>query len=168
MASGSNTAERWWIYQRERFPVFGHGALIAAFSLSAVCYSSLLRGSDAFPTLRGALVAFVCCFLTFLQLRISDEFKDFRSATYYARALGHWNIGQGKKEGREACIRDCDKALSLSEFIEGYYLRGMAKFNNGDDAVADCIELKKRIDAHTSDPDQQDMLKFARKVIASE
>ena len=23
---------RWWIYQKERFPIFGHGPLIAAFS----------------------------------------------------------------------------------------------------------------------------------------
>lgn len=83
MASGSNTAERWWIYQRERFPVFGHGALIAAFSLSAVCYSSLLRGSDTIPTLRSALVAFVSCFLAFLQLRIADEFKDFQQDARY-------------------------------------------------------------------------------------
>ena len=26
---------RWWIYQRERFPLLGHGPLIAAFSFSA-------------------------------------------------------------------------------------------------------------------------------------
>ena len=35
---------RWWIYQRERFPVLAHGLLIAAFSSSAVCFSQLLRG----------------------------------------------------------------------------------------------------------------------------
>jgi len=27
---------RWWIYQEERFPIFGHGPLILAFSLSAM------------------------------------------------------------------------------------------------------------------------------------
>ena len=37
-------ANRWWVYQRERFPVLVHGALIGAFSLSAVCCSALLRG----------------------------------------------------------------------------------------------------------------------------
>jgi 4-hydroxybenzoate polyprenyltransferase len=38
---------RWWIYQHERFPVLNHGLLIAAFSLSAVTFSSLLRGRAA-------------------------------------------------------------------------------------------------------------------------
>jgi len=70
------SAPRWWIYQRERFPVFNHGALIAAFSLSAVCYSSLLRGSARFPSLKTIAVAFLTSFLFFLQLRLADEFKD--------------------------------------------------------------------------------------------
>ena len=34
---------RWWVYQRERFPIFAHGLLIAAFSFSAVSFSMLLR-----------------------------------------------------------------------------------------------------------------------------
>ena len=41
---------RWWIYQRERFPIVGHGALIAAFSLSAVCYSMLRRGEAGYDS----------------------------------------------------------------------------------------------------------------------
>ena len=69
--------KRWWIYQRERFPVLAHGLLIAAFSLSALCASTLLRGLVAPPGLLPALVAFVTAFLFFLQLRIADEFKDF-------------------------------------------------------------------------------------------
>ena len=66
---------RWWIYQKERFPVFAHGLLILAFSLSAMSYSALLRGQHSLdPT--AAVVAFVTAFLFFLQLRIADEFKD--------------------------------------------------------------------------------------------
>lgn len=68
---------RWWIYQRERFPVFAHAPLIAAFSFSAVCYSSLLRGQMTLPGLGAALVAFVTSLIFFLQLRIADEHKDF-------------------------------------------------------------------------------------------
>ncbi|ALC18017.1 4-hydroxybenzoate polyprenyltransferase [Desulfuromonas soudanensis] len=66
---------RWWLYQKERFPIFAHGPLILAFSLSAMSYSALLRGES---TLRpaAALVAFVTAFFFFLQLRIADEFKD--------------------------------------------------------------------------------------------
>ncbi|MBI1916827.1 MAG: UbiA family prenyltransferase [Planctomycetes bacterium] len=70
-------ANRWWVYQRERFPVLGHGPLIAAFSFSAVCFSALLRGQSELPSARTFLVAFGTAFLFFLQLRIADEFKDF-------------------------------------------------------------------------------------------
>jgi hypothetical protein len=68
---------RWIIYQRERFPLAAHGPLVAAFSASAVCYSSLLRGRDVFPAPAALAVAFVTSLLFFLQLRIADEFKDF-------------------------------------------------------------------------------------------
>ncbi|MGE0483457.1 MAG: UbiA family prenyltransferase [Gammaproteobacteria bacterium] len=67
---------RWWVYQRERFPVLAHGPLILAFSLSAVSYSALLRGATSLPPL-GTVIAFVTAFLFFLQLRIADEFKDY-------------------------------------------------------------------------------------------
>jgi 4-hydroxybenzoate polyprenyltransferase len=65
---------RWWIYQRERFPVVAHGALILAFSGSAVGLSALLRGD--WPSVRALVVAFVSSFLFFFQLRVADEFKD--------------------------------------------------------------------------------------------
>ena len=68
---------RWWTYQRERFPLLAHGPLIAAFSLSAVSYSFLLRGESGSPSPRVFLAAFITSFLFFLQLRIADEFKDF-------------------------------------------------------------------------------------------
>ena len=68
-------ATRWWTYQRERFPVFAHGLLIAAFSFSAVSYSALVRGAGGISW-QAALTAFANSFLAFLQLRIADEFKD--------------------------------------------------------------------------------------------
>jgi 4-hydroxybenzoate polyprenyltransferase len=76
-------ANRWWVYQRERFPILAHGLLIAAFSFSAVSFSSLLRGHIALPSLQTALVAFVTCFLFFFGLRIADEFKDFEEDSRY-------------------------------------------------------------------------------------
>jgi 4-hydroxybenzoate polyprenyltransferase len=66
---------RWWIYQKERFPIFAHGTLIAAFSACAVAYSSMLS-SAPLPAWQIYVTAFVVCFLMFLQLRIADEFKD--------------------------------------------------------------------------------------------
>jgi 4-hydroxybenzoate polyprenyltransferase len=74
---------RLWVYQRERFPVLAHGILIAAFSSSAVCFSSLLRGQVVLPALQTVVVAFGTAFLFFLQLRIADEFKDFEEDSRY-------------------------------------------------------------------------------------
>lgn len=68
---------RWWIYQRERFPLFAHGLLIAVFSGSAVTFSWLLRGGHEFPAGISFLVAGCTAWGIFLQLRIADEFKDF-------------------------------------------------------------------------------------------
>jgi 4-hydroxybenzoate polyprenyltransferase len=68
---------RWWTYQRERFPVLVHGPVIAVVSLSALCFSRLLRGHSAWPEPPPLLVAAACCFLFFLQLRIFDEWKDY-------------------------------------------------------------------------------------------
>ena len=74
---------RWWVYQRERFPVLAHGLLIAAFSFSAVFFSALLRGQTTVPAPASVVVAFVTAFLFFLQLRIADEFKDFEEDSRY-------------------------------------------------------------------------------------
>jgi 4-hydroxybenzoate polyprenyltransferase len=71
------TWRRWWTYQSERFPVVGHGMLIAAFSFCAVSFSAQLRGERAVPPVLELAVAFATCFVLFLQLRIADEFKDF-------------------------------------------------------------------------------------------
>ncbi len=67
---------RWWIYQRERFPLLAHGPLIAAFSASAVSYSALLRRAEMLPGWISFAVAFVVSLGSFLLLRIADEFKD--------------------------------------------------------------------------------------------
>lgn len=66
---------RWWIYQKERFPLCAHGPLIAAFSACAVAFSSMLRGAPP-PHWQSYLTAFGVCLLMFFQLRIADEFKD--------------------------------------------------------------------------------------------
>lgn len=72
---------RWWIYQKERFPIFQHGPLVAAFSSCAVIYSALLTGNP--PQWQAFTVAFITCLLFFLQLRIADEFKDAEEDAMY-------------------------------------------------------------------------------------
>lgn len=74
---------RWWIYQRERFPLLAHAPLVAAFSFSAVCFSSLLRGENQLPALATVLVAFFSALFFFMQLRIADEFKDIDEDSRY-------------------------------------------------------------------------------------
>lgn len=80
--------QRAWIYQRERFPVLGHGPLILCFSLSAMAFSALLHDDavawfDEGTWGPSAVAAFVTCFLFFLQLRIADEFKDHEEDCRY-------------------------------------------------------------------------------------
>lgn len=67
---------RWIVYQRERFPLAAHGPIILAFSSGGVLYSAHLRGAIQLPPVSTVAVAFVVCLLFFLQLRVSDEYKD--------------------------------------------------------------------------------------------
>src|SRR6185437_1289883 len=67
---------RWWIYQRERFPLATHAPLIAAFSFCTLSFSMLARGVVALPSLKAVVVAFATALIFFLQMRIADEFKD--------------------------------------------------------------------------------------------
>jgi 4-hydroxybenzoate polyprenyltransferase len=76
-------ANRWWVYQRERFPLAAYAPLIAAFAYSGVGYSALARGSAFAPGWRQTLVAFTTSLLFFLQLRLADEFKDFEDDLHY-------------------------------------------------------------------------------------
>lgn len=68
--------QRAWVYQRERFPIFTHGLLIAVFSFSTISFSALARGVVRLPDPKAYLVAFATAFIFFLQMRIADEFKD--------------------------------------------------------------------------------------------
>jgi 4-hydroxybenzoate polyprenyltransferase len=76
-SSAQPLLERLWVYQGERFPIFAHGLLIAAFSSSAVAFSWLLRDNERILRPGSFAVALVSSFFFFLQLRVADEFKDF-------------------------------------------------------------------------------------------
>ena len=81
--SETPSSKRWWIYQRERFPILAHSPVILAFSLSAISYSALLRGAETLPGWQPCAVAFLSSVLSFLQLRLADEFKDFEEDSRY-------------------------------------------------------------------------------------
>lgn len=67
---------RLYIYQKERFPLIGHGLLILAFSFSAIAYSRTCRGAENFISLPVFAGAVFISFTLFALLRLSDEQKD--------------------------------------------------------------------------------------------
>jgi len=108
---------RWIVYQRERFPLAAHGPLVAAFSVSAVCYSVLVRGSRGWPSPAALVVAFLTSLLFFLQLRIADEFKDFeddaRYRPYRAVPRGLVSLGELARVGIAAAAVQLALALAF-------------------------------------------------------
>jgi hypothetical protein len=71
---------RWWIYQKERFPIVQNGLLAALLGTSAVGYSLLLRQpSDLLSSqnLGAMALASLVTFLFFLQQQIIEEFSTF-------------------------------------------------------------------------------------------
>lgn len=76
-SSELNIWQRLWIYQKERFPIFAHGILIAIFVITSLSVSRLLTHDYRFPSYGNMLAAFLSTFLIFFQLRVADEFKDY-------------------------------------------------------------------------------------------
>lgn len=87
MKSSASILSRLWIYQKERFPIFGHGPLILIFTFSAISYSRLSRGADGFISWTDFLIGFYTSFSLFLLLRILDEFKDQEEDALYRSHL---------------------------------------------------------------------------------
>lgn len=90
----SNAAEnsapffrRFYIYQKERFPLLGHGLLVAAFSFSAISYSRICRGAEGFVNIRTFAVGIFTTISLFLLVRIFDEFKDAEDDARFRKEL---------------------------------------------------------------------------------
>jgi len=73
---------RWWTYQRERFPIFAHGPLVVIFCLAVLLFSSLQQGGEM-PELTRIIGAVISTLILFFQLRVADEFKDFETDSRY-------------------------------------------------------------------------------------
>ncbi|HMR19627.1 MAG TPA: hypothetical protein PKA53_10045, partial [Sphingobacterium sp.] len=85
-----NTASflrRFWIYQRERFPLLGHGLLVIAFSFSAIAYSRICRGVEGFVDWTTFLVGVFTTVSLFFLVRVFDEFKDAKEDALYRKEL---------------------------------------------------------------------------------
>ncbi|MBF2073440.1 MAG: hypothetical protein IGS50_06730 [Synechococcales cyanobacterium C42_A2020_086] len=87
------TANRWWLYQKARFPLCQHGLRMAVLSIAAVGYSRILRDGLPVPFVfdlaRLAFLAFIALFLLALQRRIVDELYslDWIKATPNAQVI---------------------------------------------------------------------------------
>ena len=67
---------RWWIYQKERFPLLANGPLVIIFCLAVMLFSALQQGSEL-PDITRIAGAVISTLILFFQLRVADEFKDF-------------------------------------------------------------------------------------------
>lgn len=109
--------ERWWTYQRERFPLAAYATLAAVFSLSALAFSALLRFAEGFPGLLICVAAGASALLVFVQMRVLDEFKDFaddsRFRPYRALPRGVVTLNELGWIGAVAAIAQLAIALAV-------------------------------------------------------
>ena len=72
---------RWYIYQKERFPLAMYIPMILAFSFSAISYSAATLNGQI--TIKALAVSFYVSISFFMLLRIADEYKDFEEDSKY-------------------------------------------------------------------------------------
>lgn len=67
---------RFFIYQKERFPLLMQGTVIAIFTFSAISYSRICRGAEGFIAWSDYLIGVFATITLFFLVRVFDEFKD--------------------------------------------------------------------------------------------
>jgi 4-hydroxybenzoate polyprenyltransferase len=67
---------RWWIYQKERFPLVAHGPLIVVFCMAVMSFSALQSQQGLSLDLVRVAGAVASTLVLFFQLRVADEYKD--------------------------------------------------------------------------------------------
>lgn len=88
--TGDNKAsllKRLYIYQKERFPIIGHGILVSSFSFSAISYSRICRGAEGFVSWSVFSIGIITTVTLFLLVRIFDEFKDADDDAKFRKSL---------------------------------------------------------------------------------
>lgn len=79
--------KRFYIYQKERFPVLLNAIAVSVFTFSAISYSRLCRGVEGFVPWSTYLIGCFATFTLFLLVRIFDEFKDREDDAKYRPTL---------------------------------------------------------------------------------
>jgi 4-hydroxybenzoate polyprenyltransferase len=85
--NNSSFVKRFYLYQKERFPIAGYAVLVGAFSFSAIAYSRICRGAAGFVDWKIYLVGIFITITLFLLVRIFDEFKDAEDDAKYRKDL---------------------------------------------------------------------------------
>ncbi len=76
-------SSRWWIYQRERFPLLTFGLLASVLAYSVTSFSALASGESTLPDTAISIPAALSVFLFFVLMRVADEFKDYEDDRRY-------------------------------------------------------------------------------------
>ena len=79
--------KRFYQYQKERFPVVGHGIMITSFTFSAVSYSLMCRKIEGFISVKDFLIGIFATITLFFLVRVFDEFKDKEDDAKYRKYL---------------------------------------------------------------------------------
>ncbi len=58
---------RWWIYQRERFPVLAHGPLVIVFCLAVLLFSAMQGDNSTVPSLAQIAGVVISTLIMFFQ-----------------------------------------------------------------------------------------------------
>lgn len=112
---------RFWIYQKERFPFFGHGLLVASFSFSAISYSRICRGAEGFVDLTTFLIGVATTITLFFLVRVFDEFKD---AEDDAKHRSHLPVPRGLISFKELAIAGA-VAVAIQILLNAYFFPEM-------------------------------------------
>jgi hypothetical protein len=106
--NNASLVRRLYIYQRERFPLLGHGLLVAAFTFSAISYSLICRGVNGFVSWKIYGVGIFTTITLFMLIRIFDEFKDAEDDAQFRR---HLPVPRGLIRFKELYIIGCILAI---------------------------------------------------------
>ena len=68
--------KKWYIYQKERFPIATYGLYVFSICFAAICYGNIIMDLPKIDIPK-LLAVFAVVFLQFLMIRIADEFKDY-------------------------------------------------------------------------------------------
>jgi 4-hydroxybenzoate polyprenyltransferase len=125
--SDLNLFSRFWIYQKERFPILVYAIMVLSFTFSAAAYSRICRQTEGFVDTAKFITGVITAFGFFLLLRVFDEFKD---AEDDARYRNYRPVPRGLITLREIgwlgffviAIQLCINAIVMPQMLWAYFL----------------------------------------------